>query len=526
MKKFLTLFMMAICVFSIFILSTQSSTLDALHFALDDPMLSYMYDFLDRMLLKYPVYPFCQDIRPYTYGQVRHLLLFFLEQKLSILEKEQTKLYLNFLIDPKSFTSYETEESIFKLGLHTGLHFTSRTETNEKIKREFAWQIRPIVTGKINKNITFSTDLRFFLIGGDNLPNTIRTEVEVDQRNEKSFDTGALVLSYLQFEFPWFDLLIGKQNISWGPGRSDNLLLSAYGMPMEMIYFRGIYEKVSFQFFHGIGQDRTGNKIISGHRIELLPSPRYRLGLSEVVVINSRYFDPRFLNPITVYTVSEISGEGYFQYQGGDNYSKGNLLISGDISIKLTSQIDVYIELLVDDFQPRYRWESYLHWGSKWGVLLGSRVSEPFSIPNIYILLEYIFVNQYSYTHVEPLNSYFHLEKPIGFQMGPDSQSVYAKASYQLTPNLSTSLTLEIKDKGEQKITEPRKETDKEDEHWEYLSGVEEKKAVIGLLIRFFSIGSWNFETRYNWKNIRNYGHQKNKNYVIKEFQAIGLYRF
>ena len=517
-----------IVTFYLLILSydSESNTFDNLHISLDDPMLCHVYDFIDHMLLKHNIFPFHPNIRPYTYRQLKQLLTEFQKRNLSTTDRKQLLLYLNYFGEPESLVEYEIERARFRLNLELGSHVTLRNEANKQLESEYAWQIRPILTGQLAKDLYFSTDLRFFLITGQNLPNTIRTEVEVDQRNEKAFDTGGLIPAYLQFQFPWFDLLIGKQNLSWGPGRNGNLILSAYAMPMEMIYLKGIYEKAAFQAFHGVAQDPKGNKIVSGHRIDICPFPWINLGISEILVINSTYFDFRFLNPVTVYAVSEVSGEGFFQFANGDNYSRGNLLISGDILIKPIKNVETYLEIMIDDFQPRYGWKSYLHWASKWGVLAGVKMVNPFSLRNTYFLLEYAFLNQYVYTHAKPLNTYSHLQRPIGHRIGPDSQSVSFHLKHRLTSKFLIANLIEFERYGEQKITEPRSPSDEEDGFWEYLSGIDEKLFSAGFLVQFNSPGKWMFKTEYKWTRILNYQNEKENNIISKAVQIICLYRF
>ncbi|MBP98447.1 hypothetical protein CMK18_21060 [Candidatus Poribacteria bacterium] len=502
----------------------ESSTFDALHVPLDDPMLSQIYDFVDRMLLKYEIFPFHANIRPYTYGQLKQLLNKFQKCSLPVSDRQKIESYLLYFSQPESFVAYETGSSKFRLNLELGSHITSRKKSESQRNEEYAWQIRPILTGQLGKDLSFSTDLRFFLITGRNLPNTIRTEVEVDQRNTKSFDTGGLAPSYLQFQLPWFDLLIGKQNLCWGPGRNGNLILSANSMPMEMIYLRGLYDKVAFQAFHGVAQDPKGNKIVSGHRIDLCPFPWINLGISEVIVVDVEDFNLRFLNPVTIYTISELSGEGYFS--NGDNYSKGNLLISGEISVKPTRKIKTYIEIMIDDFQPRYGWKSHLHWGSKWGILSGIRITDLFSLKNTCLLFEYAFLNQYAYTHAKPLNIYSHLNRPIGHKIGPDSQSIFTHLKYEITSNLSLSSFIEFTARGEQKITEPRSSFDDQDGFWIYLSGIEEKSSSVGLSTEFSLMSKQIFKAEYIWEQTKNAYHREGKTSFNQEANLIYLYRF
>ena len=321
------------------------SNFDSLNIALDDPMLNRVYDFTDRMILKYDFQSFHKNHRPYTRDQLLSFLKHLENKDLSHTEQQQAQNYIYHFSNWDAILGYRTGISQFNLNVESGLFFTRRVAlTNSNEGNEYIWQIRPIVNGQIADNFVFSTDLRFFLITGKNLEDTVRTEVEVSQINELAFDTAGLAPSYLKIRLPWFDLLAGKQNLCWGPGRNGNLLLSAYAMPMEMIQMQGNYGKVAFQAFHAIAQSTLGNKILSGHRVNLQPIPRFRLGISEIVVIGADNFDPRFLNPFTIYTISEPSGGGHYAPNG--KTSQGNLFLMEFGNIWFSIILEVCVRLL------------------------------------------------------------------------------------------------------------------------------------------------------------------------------------
>ncbi len=515
-KKLLLLCVSIIC---------TSSWASSLYIDLDDTMLSHTYKFIDRIVLKYNFHPFHQNRRPYTVEQLANILQFSQKQKLSSIERQKALFYLQHFSTPPALIEYRTNTYKFKLNCEIGLFFTRRTylvDPNEG--NELAWQVRPIISGKLNDSLAFKTDLRFFAITGINLPDTIRTEVEVNQLNEKYFDTAALVPSNISFSLPWFNILIGKQNLSWGPGRYSNLLLSDHAMPMEMICISGDYGKVGFQAFHAIGQSSTGNKVLSGHRVDINPFPIVRIGISEIVVIGIDKFDIRFINPVTIYTVSEISGEGY--YKSGSPVSQGNVLISGDFSLNLRPGIQTYVELMIDDFQPRYRWKSHLHWASKWGLLFGVYLIDPLKIPNTALRFEYVFLNQYTYTHSVSVNSYTHLERPIGHKIGPDSQSLWLQFQHYWTDSLSTELTTDLQHKGEQDINVPRDQSRPEDEHWHYLSGTEEIRLSLGANVRFIKLAKWLISSSYKLTLIQNAKHKPQVRDRQQEIACQILYRF
>ncbi len=504
----------------------QAKPFDLINVALDDPMLNQIYDFTERMLVKHDFDHFHQHSRPYPIGQLLSMLQFLDEQDLSPIEQQKVVSYIEYFTNSKeTILGYRTKSYQFNLNMESGLFSTQRSSSINVINQsEYAGQIRPIVTGQINDSLMFLTDLRFFIVTGDNLTDTIRTEVEADQLNETSFDTAGLSPSYLQLKLSWFNFLIGKQNLSWGPGRYGNLLLSSYAMPMEMIHLTGNYDKVFFQVFHSIAQSPHGNKILSGHRIELNLFSQLRMGIAEIIVIGANKFDPRFLNPVNIYTVSEPSGGGVFNRDV--KTSSGNLLISGDVDLKISDNTKVYSELMIDDFQPRYRLKSHLHWGSKWGIILGLYTVNPFKLKETDFRIEYTFLNQYNYTHRIPVNIYTHLERPIGHHLGPDAQSIWAEIQHYWSPFLSTKFALELQHQGEQSINEFRDDLRPLDEQWEYLSGMEEIKQNLVIKGRFEKYGLFFVEGIYKLTKVNNFEHRFNVQAMKHEVCITSVYRF
>ena len=93
----LKVFLLKIFLVFNFATSVHAVPFPSLHVALDDPMLNHIYNFTDYMLVKYSIFPFHQNMRPYKYQELRYLLSQFGEENLSNLEKEQMSFYLNYV---------------------------------------------------------------------------------------------------------------------------------------------------------------------------------------------------------------------------------------------------------------------------------------------------------------------------------------------------------------------------------------------------------------------------------------------
>ena len=491
-------------------------------------MVAEIYNFIDRVVLKYQLTGLLGNRRPYTYGEIKSILS-QLKQKdpeLTEIERKQLRNFTTYFLRSGALFSLKGVDHLFSLNLEPGLFFTCRTPPAVPSGTEYAWQLRPIAVGTVKDTFAFLTDLRFYLVTGTVLNNTIRKEVTMDQPREEFFDTAGLVPSYAKFKLPWFTVSIERDNLSWGPGRHGNLLISTHSLPMDMIRIQAQYNKLGFQAFTAIAKGAVGNKIISAHRLDFNLWDKVNLGIAEVITIADEDFEFRFLNPFTVYTISEPSGDGLSGEGEVAEASLGNLLISGDFELRTSSKLALYGELMVDDFQPRYGLRSHLNWASKFGIQIGAHFVDPLSFKNTQLRIEYTFVNQYAYTHVRPTNVYTHFNQIIGHKIGTDSDNLWIGLRCNLTDRLSAGIGYEMERHGEQDVNIPHATTAPVDEEWEFLSGLAEKSHKFPINIRYNLLGNYLLEGTYIYEKIRNRNHIQGKNLSQKELSINALYRF
>ena len=150
---------------------------------------------------------------------------------------------------------------------------------------------------------------------------------------------------------------------------------------------------------------------------------------------------------------------------------------------------------------------------------------DPFSVPDTDFRFEYAFLNQYAYTHIIPVNTYTHLERPIGHHIGPDAQSLWTELQHHWTPTLSTEISFEIQHQGEQDIDKERDRSRPSHERWHYLSGTEEIRCNFGLAGRFEQFDRFLIEGRYEVATIQNLNHQLGTRDLQQEFRLTCLYK-
>lgn len=523
----------------ILLLSASITSAQLLDVPLGDNLYNEVYEFVDRMIASGYVTEFSKNTRPYSRGEVAKILIELDKKikdgslKLNQVETQKLGQYILVFSDELRALGYSTAEHkshLFqtqgekhKFGFDFGLgeNIISRKQEAEKNKRGYVTLFRPTATGQIQDNFAFLTDLKVYYISGAQFPDIPKTEVRMSQPG-KEVKTASLANYYIKTKLPWFELFWGYDNLHWGPGRHGALLLSKNPLPMDMIRLTARYYPVKFQSVTAKLGSNIDKKYLSGHRLELSLWDKLRLGIAETVIYGHR-FEIIYLNPVQIYIPKVFVTP---TAEGEDD----NVVISSDLDLTLLDNLEFYGELLIDDAQPfSYSWRS---WKNKFGLLLGGYWVDPFSLPDTDVRLEYAFVNQYTYTHREPINIYTHFKSIIGHQIGGDADNLWLNLKHWFTANLATSLTYELERHGEWDVNKldpknPSGEGELPDEvEWEFLSGVTESTNSLSLGLSYAVVGRYFANIEYTTSWIKNVSNKINENSMRHQFILNSSYRF
>ncbi len=379
----------------------------------------------------------------------------------------------------------------------------------------------PHLYGQFEESFAFTTDMAYRFLYGDIFDDVFRDESKYRQL-EGELKNRTAVNSYLKFKMPWFEMQFGQDNLQWGPGYHGNLIVSPNPIAIDMLKFQTIFKTVSFTAFTGVLEDNSENineKYISGHRIEGYFWDRFGFGMSEVVVYGNR-FEPGYLNPINIYLINEqtISRADSRAPGSGDN-----VLASVDLRLRPIDNFEIYGEVLVDDGNPA---ASFYHWDTKFGILGGIYLTDPFGLPDTDFHVEYTFINQYTYTHVNPVNVYKHFTSVIGHHIGTDADNLWIELRRRFTDKLETVFGYELERHGEGDIDKNHPEDAPKDDVWTPLSGITESEHRLRIGFNWVEIGHYSIygEWARVWR--RNLGNHQDVHETGNEIQAKALYRF
>ena len=379
----------------------------------------------------------------------------------------------------------------------------------------------PHLYGQFEESFAFTTDMAYRFLYGDIFDDVFRDESKYRQL-EGELKNRTAVNSYLKFKMPWFEMQFGQDNLQWGPGYHGNLMVSPNPTAIDMLKFQTIFKTVSFTAFTGVLEDRSediNEKYISGHRIEGYFWDRFGFGMSEVVVYGNR-FEPGYLNPVNIYLINEqtISRADSRAPGSGDN-----VLASVDLRLCPIDNFEIYGEVLVDDGNPA---ASFYHWDTKFGILGGIYLTDPFGLPDTDFHVEYTFINQYTYTHVNPVNVYKHFTSVIGHHIGTDADNLWIELRRRFTDKLETVFGYELERHGEGDIDKSHPQDAPKDDVWTPLSGITESEHRLRIGFNWVEIGHYSIygEWARVWR--RNLGNHQDVHETGNEIQAKALYRF
>jgi hypothetical protein len=130
--------------------------------------------------------------------------------------------------------------------------------------------------------------------------------------------------------------------------------------------------------------------------------------------------------------------------------------------------------------------------------------SDPLGARDLDLRLEYSRVEPFVYAHHDSLNIYTHYDKTIGHWLGPNSDSAWLQAGYQIGRDLRLEANLERIRKGEGEAdtrARPAKGTVKQ-----FLGGTVEKRYLAGLRVQQQVRRDLFVSVAYTYAHIRNAG--------------------
>lgn len=152
-------------------------------------------------------------------------------------------------------------------------------------------------------------------------------------------------------------------------------------------------------------------KYMANHYLSWNVSNRLNIGFFESVIwgnTNNRGFDMSFVNPIIFYRAVEISSSS----------KSGNISLGLTTKYKLNNQVNLYGQILIDEFALEDVKAANQSWRNKFAFQLGAKYFNAFNVKDLLVQAEYNIVRPYVYSHSDPLTNYGHNNQSMGHNWG------------------------------------------------------------------------------------------------------------
>ena len=169
------------------------------------------------------------------------------------------------------------------------------------------------------------------------------------------------------------------------------------------------------------GSFRT--KFMANHYLSINISKRLNVGLFESVIWendNDRGFDLNYINPVIFYRAIEFS----------TGSRGGNALIGLTAKYKFTDRVNVYSQLIIDEFSTSDIFGGNDSYKNKIGYQLGAKYYDAFGVKNLFLQAEYNRVRPYTYSHNEITLNYGHNNQSMAHTLGANFSEFIAIGRY------------------------------------------------------------------------------------------------
>ncbi len=172
------------------------------------------------------------------------------------------------------------------------------------------------------------------------------------------------------------------------------------------------------------GEDSFRTKFMANHYLSYNVTKRLNIGFFESVMWendNNRGFDLNYLNPIIFYRAIEYS----------TGHQAGNAIMGLTGKFKWNDHFLTYGQWLIDEFSSIDVFGGEGSWKNKHGFQLGTKYFNAFSIPELYLQLEYNQVRPYTYSHNTITLNYGHNNQSMAHFWGANFRELLGIARYR-----------------------------------------------------------------------------------------------
>jgi len=238
---------------------------------------------------------------------------------------------------------------------------------------------------------------------------------------------------YIDFQFGYDKNFIGSGYRSlFLSDFSNSYLFFKINTRIWKLNYQNLFMELTPTFVKG-GQDvLLDKKYAAMHHLSINATKWLNIGVFEAVIFGRKnHFDFTYLNPIMFLRVSEQQ-----------NGSSDNALVGLDFKANIAKSIQLYSQVMLDEFLLKELRAGNGWWGNKFGLQGGMKYIDVFGIKNLDIQGELNLVRPFTYSHNDSVSNYSHYNQPLAHPLGANFVEGIGIIRYQPHPKWTTSARL------------------------------------------------------------------------------------
>lgn len=226
---------------------------------------------------------------------------------------------------------------------------------------------------------------------------------------------------YIDFQFGYDKNFIGNGYRSlflsdWG----NSYLFLKVNTRIWKLNYQNLFMELMPRFKKN-GDVLLDRKYAAMHHLSMNVTKWLNVGLFEGVIFGRKnHFDFEYLNPII-----------FLRHVEGTVGSPDNAVAGIDFKANALHTVQVYGQLLLDEFILSQITKNNGYWANKFGLQLGIKYIDAFKIKNLDLQFEINRVRPYTYAHYDSVANYTHYNLPLAHPLGANFQEVVAILKYQ-----------------------------------------------------------------------------------------------
>jgi len=192
--------------------------------------------------------------------------------------------------------------------------------------------------------------------------------------------------------------------------------------------YQNLYLELTPQYSRGADQ-QLPHKYATIHHLSINATKWLNIGLFESVIFDrtDRYaFD--YMIPVIFYRAVERS-----------NGSPDNENLGLNVKVIAAKHLQFYGQFFLDELKTKELFGNNGWWGNKFGVQLGGKYYDAFTVKNLDLQGEVNIVRPFTYSHSDTIANYTHYNQPLAHPLGSGFAEITGTARYQPAKNLYLS---------------------------------------------------------------------------------------